>query len=160
MSNTCLLQSATRILAAGLALAILSLPAAGFTAPDASVVQKEQAAMQGTWIPQEAKIGGQDFPAPVLKSLRLSLQGDRYEVSTGKAVDKGVVAYDPTTMPRSMSITGQEGPNKGKTLLAIYELNGDELKICYDLSGEKTPTEFVSEPATQSLFVKYRREKR
>ena len=35
-----------------------------------------------------------------------------------------------------MDITGTNGPNKGKTFLVIYELKGDELRVCYDLSGE------------------------
>src|SRR4051794_40819519 len=36
-----------------------------------------------------------------------------------------------------MDITGTSGPNKGKTILAIYEQKGDTLRICYDLSGKK-----------------------
>jgi uncharacterized protein (TIGR03067 family) len=54
---------------------------------------------------------------------------------------------------------GKKGPNEGKTFLAIYELKGDELRVCYDLGGKDRPTEFVSKPETPLFLVTYRREK-
>lgn len=164
MSKTRLLPYFWGPIAVGMALSAVWSTASANAAPDAKSIQKERDSLQGTWLPHEARIGGQDIPAEVLKSLRLTLKGDRYEVSTGKASDKtsdsGVIMFDPSTTPHTMAIKGEAGPNKGKTLLAIYELAGDELKICYDLSGGKTPAEFASEPATQLLLVKYRRETR
>ena len=48
---------------------------------------------------------------------------------------------------------------RGKTFTAIYELNGDTLRICYDLSGAKRPAEFKSAPATRLYLVTYQRVK-
>ena len=47
--------------------------------------------------------------------------------------------------PKAMDITGTEGPNVGRTILAIYERNGDVLRVCYDLAGKTRPTEFETE---------------
>jgi uncharacterized protein (TIGR03067 family) len=58
-----------------------------------------------------------------------------------------------------MDITGTDGPNKGKTILAIYERDGDTLRVCYDLSGKSRPTEFKTETGTQLFLVTYKREK-
>ena len=58
-----------------------------------------------------------------------------------------------------MDIKGTEGPNKGKTFLAIYELKDDKLTICYDLSGEARPTEFKTKPDTKLFLVTYERKK-
>jgi uncharacterized protein (TIGR03067 family) len=58
-----------------------------------------------------------------------------------------------------MDITGTEGPNKGKTMLAIYELEGDSMKVCYDMSGKERPTEFKTKPGTAQFLAKYKREK-
>ena len=58
-----------------------------------------------------------------------------------------------------MTITGTEGPNQGKTFPAIYELKGDTLRICYDLSGAKRPTEFKSIAGTRLYLVTYNRKK-
>jgi uncharacterized protein (TIGR03067 family) len=66
---------------------------------------------------------------------------------------------DSTTKPGSMSVTGTEGPNRGKTFPAIYELTGDTLRICYDLSGAKRPAEFKTVTGTQLYLVTYHRRK-
>jgi len=66
---------------------------------------------------------------------------------------------DSATQPKGMSVTGTEGPNSGKTFPAIYELKGDTLRICYDLSGAKRPTEFKSVAGTKLYLVTYVRKK-
>jgi uncharacterized protein (TIGR03067 family) len=58
-----------------------------------------------------------------------------------------------------MDIIGSEGPNKGKSILAIYELESDKLKICYDLTGKTRPKRFKTEAGTRQLLVTYQREK-
>ena len=59
--------------------------------------------------------------------------------------------------PKGMTVKGSEGPNKGKSFPAIYELSGDTLRICYDLSGTKRPTEFKSTAGTKLYVVTYKR---
>ena len=58
-----------------------------------------------------------------------------------------------------MTVTGTNGPNQGKTFPCIYELKGDTLRICYDLSGAKRPTEFKSVADTKLYLVTYSRKK-
>lgn len=59
-----------------------------------------------------------------------------------------------------MDVTGTDGPNKGKTIPAIYELDGDTLRICYDLSGKECPKEFKTEKNTKLYLVTYKKDKR
>jgi uncharacterized protein (TIGR03067 family) len=54
---------------------------------------------------------------------------------------------------------GVDGPNKGKTILAIFEVNGDVLKVCYDVSGRKRPTEFQTKKGTALFLVHYKLKK-
>ncbi len=61
--------------------------------------------------------------------------------------------------PKGVTVTGRKGPNAGKTFPAIYELKSDTLRICYDLSGAKRPTEFKSDAGTQLFLVTYSRKK-
>jgi uncharacterized protein (TIGR03067 family) len=116
-------------------------------------------AHQGTWLVEEAEMAGQKFPEEVRKMIKLVIDGDNYTVTIGPQTDKGTVKRDPKANPKTMDITGTEGPNKGKTMLAIYDLKGDTMKICYDLSGTKRPTEFKTEPNTQLFLATYKREK-
>ena len=83
----------------------------------------------------------------------------KYTVEIGDNKDEGTVKRDPSKSPKTMDITGTNGPNKGKTFLVIYELKGEELRVCYDLSGKSRPTEFATKPDTMLFLVTYRRAK-
>lgn len=116
-------------------------------------------AIEGMWLPAKAELGGKPMPAAVLKTISLKLDNGRYEVMADGHPDNGTYALDTTTKPKGMTVIGTEGPNKGKTFPCIYELNGDTLRICYDLSGKKQPADFKSLPATRLYLVTYKRKK-
>lgn len=116
-------------------------------------------ALQGTWKAISAENAGQSFPDDLTKSITLVIKDDKYSVTVGKQPDAGTCKVDPTKSPKAMDVTGTEGPNKGKTFLAIYELKDDTLKVCYDLSGKSRPTEFKTMPGTQLFLAVYKREK-
>jgi uncharacterized protein (TIGR03067 family) len=118
-------------------------------------------ALEGIWIPVKAELGGQPMAAAVLKTITLRLNKGDYEVTvTGEAEpDKGTWTVDAGAKPKGMKVTGLKGPNAGKTFPAIYELKTDTLRICYDLSGAKRPTEFKSDAGTQLFLVTYSRKR-
>lgn len=99
------------------------------------------------------------MPDAAVKTISLRLENGRYEVLVGEAPDRGTYMLDSTTSPRGMTITGTEGPNSGKTYPAIYELKADTLRICYDLSGAKRPSEFRTAVGTRLYLVTYIRQK-
>ena len=110
----------------------------------ARAVKDDAKGVQGNWKPTQAEYAGQAMTDAVLKSISLKLDDGKYEVSVGGSPDRGTYTLDPAAKPRAITVTGTAGPNRGKTFPAIYELDGDTLRICYDLSGEKRPTEFKS----------------
>ena len=99
------------------------------------------------------------MPETVIKSISLKLDNGKYEVFVGEHPDRGTYTIDSSSKPKGMTIMGTEGPNQGKTFPAIYELSGDTLRICYDLSGAKRPTEFKSVAGTKLYLVTYHRKK-
>lgn len=119
--------------------------------------KKEEAKIDGTWVATSAELAGKKLPEGG-EPIKLTLKKGEYEVKA-ESLDKGTVTYDDKADPKEMDITGVEGPNKGKTFLAIYELSGDKLKICYDLAGKTRPTEFKTKPKTKLLLVTYERKK-
>jgi uncharacterized protein (TIGR03067 family) len=125
----------------------------------AAELSDDTKAVQGNWKPVKAELGGQPMTDAVLKSISLKLDSGKYEVFVGEEPDMGTYTLDPATKPKSMTITGTDGPNHGKTFPAIYELRGDTLRICYDLSGAKRPTEFKSIAGTKLYLVTYNRKK-
>jgi len=116
-------------------------------------------AIQGNWVPATAELSGQPMAEGVLKSISLKLDNGNYEVFVAGNPDRGTYTIDPRSKPKSMAITGTDGPNHGKTFPAIYDLKGDTLRICYDLSGAKRPTDFKSVAGTKLYLVTYNRKK-
>lgn len=116
-------------------------------------------ALDGVWVPATAELAGEQFPDDVRQSIRLEIKGDQYTVTIGKAVDRGTCKRDPSANPKTLDIMGGEGPNKGKTILAIYERNGDTLRVCYDLKGKNRPAEFKTTEGSQLFLVEYKLQK-
>ena len=121
-------------------------------APDAKAVQ-------GAWTPVKAELAGQPLPDAVLKTISLKLHNGQYDVAVAGKPDAGTYTIDSSSKPKAMTITGTDGPNKGKTFPAIYELEGDTLRICYDLSGEHRPADFKTVVGTRLYLVTYHRTK-
>jgi uncharacterized protein (TIGR03067 family) len=121
--------------------------------------EPDDKAMHGTWTPLSAELAGAAMPPAVVKSIVLKLDSGKYEVSVGGKLDRGTYTLDPAAKPKAMIIRGTEGPNRDKTFLCIYTIEGDTLRVCYDLSGKMHPTEFMTTPANQLYLVTYTRKK-
>jgi uncharacterized protein (TIGR03067 family) len=119
----------------------------------------ERKLLQGTWLPTAAEVGENPFGEATLKIMKLVVEGDKYAVTVGISVDLGAIRIDPAAKPKTMDIISTDGPNQGKTFLAIYELNGDMLRICYDLTGKVRPTEFKTRKGEPLFLATYKRAK-
>ena len=100
---------------------------------------------QGHWQMTAGTINGGGFPASMVNTTTLQLNGENYEVMSGGNPDKGTCVLDLATTPFKMTINGVEGANEGKKILAIFEMpNEKTLKVCYDLTGTDFPKDFES----------------
>lgn len=139
-------------------VAILLLPFAA--APGLGDDKPADASTDGTWMAVTAEFAGEPFPEAITKMIKLVLEKDKYTVEIGDRKDEGTVTRDLKSSPKTMDVKGTKGPNEGKTFLAIYEIKGDEMKVCYDLSGESRPTEFATKKDTKLYLVTYKKEKK
>lgn len=115
--------------------------------------------LQGSWKPTEGTVAGAKMEEPFLKSLLLQINGDAYTLTSSGPADKGTLTADSKTKPASMTITGVEGPNRGKTYYSIYELKDETLKICYSLDEKNKPTEFTSTGQNKQILIVYKKQK-
>ena len=115
--------------------------------------------IQGTWLPIKAEVGGKPMGNDFLTNTVMKLDGGKYLVTVAGSPDKGDYTLDAGSKPKTLDITGSEGPNAGKKIPCIYELKGNTLKICYGLDGSARPTEFKSPPGTKYFLVTYERKK-
>ena len=110
-------------------------------------------ALAGRWMPVHAELGGQEYPVENFDGAFLVMTKDSYEF----AGDQGTYTVITTSPPATMYILGREGPNAGRTIQAIYELEGEELTVCYQLGSGERPEAFESPEGSQVLLIHYRR---
>lgn len=100
--------------------------------------------LQGTWKMVSGEKDGKEIPEDVIKSARLVIKGDKHYVKVGEELFVGTHKLDATTKPKSIDAMDTEGPGKGKTMLGIYEIKGDEFKVCFGEPDSPRPKKFTS----------------
>jgi uncharacterized protein (TIGR03067 family) len=115
--------------------------------------------LDGSWELTKGVMAGNDLPEELLKSIKLTIKGNEYEVTVGDQRIKGTSTSDDSTTPKRMKLKDKDGPNADKTIYAIYELNKDEMKVCYAMEGTEYPKEFKSPADSKLLLAVYKRAK-
>jgi uncharacterized protein (TIGR03067 family) len=143
MRGCILMALAVSPLAAGL------LAAAGDAKGDP--VGTEMKRLAGTWRPVSGLIGGKEVPAERLRAMTFALDAQgKWTFREGGEVEEGTFRIDPTKRPKTADFQISGGTLKGQAALAIYELKGDTLRVCYVIGRKdklpERPTEFASPP--------------
>lgn len=138
-------------------LASLSLLPSSNAAEDQS--EKDLKEMAGNWVPTLMQLNGKKQAEEVTKAIKLTIRGDKYNTVVGKEKDEGTLKLDATKEPREMDITSNIGESKGKAVPCIYELKGDELRVCYGLDRIARPTDFTAGEDTKGvvMLITYKR---
>src|SRR5262249_13678412 len=114
---------------------------------------QDVARLQGSWAVVRMEEKGSNAPDDLLGELAVEIKGDRISVTTkGTPLIEFRYVLDPTKSPRAIDLTHLWGDEKGKTELAIYEVQGDTARFCV---GEKErPRAFgTSKDDDRTLFV-------
>jgi uncharacterized protein (TIGR03067 family) len=120
-------------------------------------------ALQGTWTVLVRQRGGAPLAQPVVLDMKVVIQGDSLRFVQGERIaTEWTFKIDPNQKPKTMDMT-RTTTKKGSAMLAIYDLQGDDLKLCYRSSrapkgvgrvGPVTrPGDFSGEEARTFLYV-------
>jgi uncharacterized protein (TIGR03067 family) len=138
-------------LAAGaLAIGLLS---GGVAAAQPS--QKDITAMQGVWTVESLTLEGHTVSSEQLKNWRRIVEPNNHVTwkNGTETIMELDIKFDPSQKPMTLDSTIATRDGKEQTLLAIYELNDDELRVCFASLGKPRPTEFSSALGSgQSLY--------
>ena len=117
--------------------------------------------MQGVWTMEESLRDGEDaIPEEDRKALRLTIKDDKRTIKVrDEVVSEATYTLDPATKPKGITVKVSAGPLKDKELPGIYELDGDKLRICLNLTGKDRPKEFKSEPGSGTLLQVFKKVK-
>ncbi|HEX4606769.1 MAG TPA: TIGR03067 domain-containing protein [Urbifossiella sp.] len=117
--------------------------------------------LQGNWKPLSITFEGKT-QAPIEEMAKLTAVFDQNQYHLYYA-DKSknpptvlklavmAVALDPTTSPKGITFEFAEGNLKGQKRHGIYEVAGNELKLCYGPAERPRPNQFVA-PAGSGYF--------
>jgi len=108
--------------------------------------------LEGTWYVKTLEVDGQPMPAGMLGEARIVIQGDQFQSLGMGAVYEGIMNVDESASPKAFDLTFTAGPEKGNTALAIYEMEGEQWKLCLTTRGGPRPTQFATRPGTGHAF--------
>lgn len=115
---------------------------------------KETKELEGTWV--AVAVIDHGVPERNPTKLKLIIEGDDFTYDVSGNAFSAKYSIDPNKDPKEMDVFIKEGPAKGKTMLAIYTVEGDKLKIC---GGDDRPVGFVSSTQSKTILFEYRRNK-
>ncbi len=147
------------LLAVSCGLMVVMLGSRSRAAEEGQAVKEELARIQGTWQLVYAETDGKTAPGERIQAVRVEIKGNSHAVYFG---DKQVVhdasfTLDPTAKPRTSDLTINDGPDKGKQIHGIYELEGDTLASCVAKVGEDRPKKFATTPGSGHTFRVFKR---
>lgn len=141
-----------------LILAFVAL-ASGAVKPAGGVAGDDLEDFQGTWNFVTLEVEGSKVPDAMLTASRMIIKGDSFKSINGLVTYEGTIKIDTSKTPKTLDLMFTAGPEKGKTALGIYGLEGDNLKICLSLRDGNRPTEFVSKQGSAHALETLKREK-
>lgn len=117
----------------GIAWMIAALCLASQTlADDKDKAAEEDKKFEGTWQVTLLEVGGNKAQNEAYETMTFVFKGKKYEQKIGDdIVEAGTQDLDPSKTPKHMDVQVTDGDAKGKKQLAIYEINGDILKMCF-----------------------------
>jgi uncharacterized protein (TIGR03067 family) len=153
------------MLRVGALMGILTMTTQVMADPPATTPAGDLGKLQGYWKPLHCELEGKgQMPPEVMTQVTVVFDKSEYFLyfkdskldKDGKPIILRLalanVALDESTNPRSITFEFADGPLKGKKSHGIYELAGNQLKMCYGSAEKPKPTKFES-PTGSGLFL-------
>jgi uncharacterized protein (TIGR03067 family) len=126
-------------------------------------VKKELAKLEGTWSIVSAEENKEAVPADIVNELKFVFKGSELTLKGVERIINKVakvkIKIDPGTTPKTIDFTIEAGSEKGSVIEGIYELKGDDLKVCAQTVERNRPTEFATKPASNLILFVLKRDK-
>jgi uncharacterized protein (TIGR03067 family) len=130
-------------------------------APEPDPPKKDLEAIQGAWAIEALEYNGKDLKDKykisfTVKKDVLIVEGDG---NVRKEYAKLALKLDAGTTPKSVDLTVADGVQKDALMEGVYELKGDELRLCVRVFGKDRPTEFKSPEGSSIALLTLKRQK-
>ena len=128
--------------------------------PVKAAPQGDLATLQGYWKPLSIVFNGksqEETPGELRKLTGVFDQSEYHLYFKAPPKDpiklaRMTVTLDPTTTPKTIVLEFATGQLKGQKRHGIYEISGNELKLCYGEADKPRPTTFDA-PSRSGLYL-------
>jgi uncharacterized protein (TIGR03067 family) len=142
--------------------------------PDRKAATKDLELLKGTWNIDSMEWGGKGMPKDLMTGYKFVFDGNKLtwegalgiHSKSGKITAIGDGVYpcefklDPGQDPKQIDVTMKLQKGE-RTLLGIYKIDGDTLKICYfTTSTGRRPIEFASKEGVRTSLIVLTRAKK
>src|SRR5688572_22850024 len=119
-------------------------------APGPKDKEKPAATLEGVWAVEKIEGKGDKEVA----NVTFTFTADKVSIKEGakERVENAGYTSDATKKPAHIDIKPDRG-NKDMAILGIYEIDGDNLKICFTADGGTRPTEFKADKDARTVLV-------
>jgi len=132
----------------------------GADAP-ADAVKKDMTLLEGDWSLVSGERDGQTIPEEFVKTGKRSVKdAETSVIINDMVVMKAKFKIDPIKKPKTIDYAVTDGPEKGKTVLGIYELDGDTVKFCFSAPDKERPSEFTAKEGSGRTLSLWKRNKK
>jgi uncharacterized protein (TIGR03067 family) len=115
----------------------------------------------GVWVGQSMEADGKPVPEATAKRMRFTFKDDRLLIRGNFEDDREVACtykLDAAKSPKHLEFTPE---NEDKAVLGVYDVNGDELKICmrHASSPGGRPNQLATQPNSRLILVIFKKQK-
>ena len=124
---------------------------------DDAAVKKELEKFTGSWQAVAVEHDGKQAPEEQVKTVKLTVRGDRYTLQMGEQVIEGTHKLDPSKDPKQIDAIRSKGPDAGKTIRGIYILDALTFKVCFAPVEKDHPTAFATKEGDGQRLLIFKR---
>jgi len=121
-----------------------------------AAVKEDMKLLQGNWTVVSIQVNSKDLPKDKIGDPNATIKGDEYRIHDFRLR----ITIDPTKKPKTIDMDGKDGNGKPLSMIGIYELADDTLRICFAKPGAKErPTKMETMPDSGQSLIVYKRNK-
>lgn len=128
--------------------AIISTVALAAFTTLAAAAENDLDKLHGTWVVVSAELDGSEAKCDLKKGDKLLFDGTKYKFEAKHFPESGTFSLDPKTKPKEIDFLD----TKDKKSHGIYELNSEELKLCF--ADSERPKQFKSSKVAMLVHLK------
>lgn len=97
---------------------------------------------------------------PQTADMAWIVDGDHYTIRLNGHAHQDLQTFKLDASRKQIDVFHHDTPpgTYGGKLKGIYELSGNSLKVCYDLTGQRYPRSFDAQQGSRQVLYEFRRE--